>query len=217
MSDHPMPAADQRVPESDHRPPGRPRDPETDRAILRAAVEVLSEVGLQGITVSAVAERAGVARATIYLRWATREALLGAVARAAGGGFPYRLSGDIERDVRVGAEYGREVVTGGHFIAVMPELVSALLSNPPQMTFDDLAPNRTRFAELYRASAASQGFEDVDPYLAFDLLLGAQFVHILATRTAPSRRYVEQMAEAIVTGLRAKAGHRSAEKDGSAG
>src|SRR5260221_5077777 len=172
---------DHRGPAANHRSPGRPRDPETDRAILRAAVEVLSEVGLQGIRLSGVAERAGVARATIYLRWATREALLGAVARAAGGGFPYLLTGDIERDIRAGVEYGRQVVSGSHFIAVMPELVSALLSNPPQLTFDDVAPNRTKFAARYREAAIAQGFEPLtDPHLAFDMLLGAQFVYILA-------------------------------------
>jgi AcrR family transcriptional regulator len=215
MTDHESPPIDHHGPEANHRLPGRPRDPETDRAILRAAVEVLSEVGLQGITVNAVAERAGVARGTIYLRWATREALLGAVARAAGGGFPYQLTGDIDRDIRVGSDYGRKVVTGGHFVAVMPELVSALLSNPPQMTFDDLAPNRTRFAEVYRASATAQGFRDVDPHLAFDLLLGAQFMHILATGKPPSRAYVDAMAEAIVAGLRVKAGHETPDTNGS--
>jgi AcrR family transcriptional regulator len=204
MTDHAGPEADHGGPEADHRLPGRPRDPEVDGRILRAAVEVMSDVGLQNTTVSAVAERAGVARATIYLRWPTREALLGAMARAAGGGFPYTLTGDIEGDIRAGTEFARKIVAGAHFIDLMPELVAAVLAKPPQLSFDSVAANRKPFAAEYRATASEQGFtEDVDPHLAFDLLLGAQFVYILANGTPPPPRYTKHLADTIVAGLRA--------------
>ena len=146
-----------RRPVEPRRPAGRPRDPDIDQAILGAAVEVLGEAGLQGVTVSAVAQRAGVARATIYLRWPTREALLGAMARAAGGGFPYPMTGDLEADLRAGAAFARTVVAGEHFVALLPELVTAVLAQPPELTLDDLAPNRAPYAATYRASAAAQG------------------------------------------------------------
>ena len=191
---------------SPSRSSGRPRDPEVDRAILRAAVDVLEDVGLQGITVSAVAKRAGVARATVYLRWPSREALLGATARAAGGGQPYPLSGDLERDYRRGAEFAREVTSGEHFIAVLPELVAAVLANPQQLSFDAVAPNRVRLAAEYRAVAAEQGFDPgVEPDLGFDMILGAELIYILANRRAPSARYSRQLAEVVLSGLRARA------------
>src|SRR3990170_8095476 len=66
-----------------HRHAGRPRGPATDAAILQAVIELLAEAGLRGTTVDAVAARAGVARATVYLRWPTRDALLAAAARQA--------------------------------------------------------------------------------------------------------------------------------------
>ena len=184
---------------------GRPRDPDLDRAILRAAVEVMTEVGLRDFSVQAVADRLGISRATIYLRWRTREALLGAVARAAGGGHPYPLSGDLATDYRRGAEFAREVTTGDPFIAVLPELVDAVLASPPQLSFDAIAPNRVRLAAEYRALAAAQGFDaSIDADLGFDMILGAELIYILANRKAPPARYAKQLAEVVIAGLRAK-------------
>jgi AcrR family transcriptional regulator len=48
---------------------GRPRDPKRREAILRAAVELVAEVGYDRMTVEAIATRAGVSKPTIYRRW----------------------------------------------------------------------------------------------------------------------------------------------------
>lgn len=58
------------------RRPGRPRDAGADEAILNAVVEVLGETGFSGLTVDAVAQRAGVGKATIYRRWDGKERLV---------------------------------------------------------------------------------------------------------------------------------------------
>jgi AcrR family transcriptional regulator len=59
-------------------PLGRPRDPGVDERVAEAAVALFGEVGWSGFTVDAVARRAGVGKASIYLRWPTKEALLAA-------------------------------------------------------------------------------------------------------------------------------------------
>src|SRR3954451_9211881 len=48
---------------------GRPRDPRRREAILRAAVELVAEVGYDRMTVESLAARAGVSKPTIYRRW----------------------------------------------------------------------------------------------------------------------------------------------------
>jgi AcrR family transcriptional regulator len=58
------------------RPPGRPRDPKIDAAVLRAAADVYSENGWSGFYFEAVARRAGVGKSAIYRRWGSREELL---------------------------------------------------------------------------------------------------------------------------------------------
>ncbi|HEU4945617.1 MAG TPA: TetR/AcrR family transcriptional regulator [Kribbella sp.] len=54
---------------------GRPRDPEAEPRIRRYAVQLLLERGFDGMTVDDVAEAAGVGKATIYRRWASKEQL----------------------------------------------------------------------------------------------------------------------------------------------
>lgn len=48
---------------------GRPRDPSIEGRVLAAAKEVVAEVGVTGASMSAIADRAGVGKPTIYLRW----------------------------------------------------------------------------------------------------------------------------------------------------
>ncbi|AXB41229.1 TetR/AcrR family transcriptional regulator [Amycolatopsis albispora] len=55
---------------------GRPRDPETDAAILRAAAAVFVERGVEGASIEQIAKRAGVGKVTVYRRWAAKEELI---------------------------------------------------------------------------------------------------------------------------------------------
>jgi AcrR family transcriptional regulator len=55
---------------------GRPRDPAVDEAVLAAAVELLAEVGFARLTMEQVAARAGVGKASVYLRWPNKVALV---------------------------------------------------------------------------------------------------------------------------------------------
>lgn len=57
---------------------GRPRREGADEEILAVALEMLREKGYRDLTVDAVAERASVAKTTIYRRWPTKGALIAA-------------------------------------------------------------------------------------------------------------------------------------------
>ena len=54
---------------------GRPRSRQTNRAILKAAAEIVIASGLAEMTIEGVAERAGVGKASIYRRWPSKGAL----------------------------------------------------------------------------------------------------------------------------------------------
>ena len=56
--------------------PGRKRDKARDGVILDAALAVLAEQGYDRMTIDMVAARAGMARATVYRRWATKADLV---------------------------------------------------------------------------------------------------------------------------------------------
>ena len=55
---------------------GRPRNEACTGEILEAALHLVAEVGIAGLTMDAVARRAGVGKATIYRRWTSKEALM---------------------------------------------------------------------------------------------------------------------------------------------
>ncbi|MGH3668555.1 MAG: TetR/AcrR family transcriptional regulator, partial [Acidimicrobiia bacterium] len=68
------------------RPPGRPRDETIDDDIVRSLFALIDELGLAGVTIDAIAERAGVSKASFYRRWSSKEDLMvDAVAGLVGG------------------------------------------------------------------------------------------------------------------------------------
>jgi len=54
---------------------GRPRSERARKAVLDAAAELLLARGLEAVTMDAVAEGAGVSKATIYRWWPTKQTL----------------------------------------------------------------------------------------------------------------------------------------------
>ena len=66
------PAGDGAAPTS---PRGRPRSQKAHKAVLEAAAELLLARGLSAVSMDAVAEQAGVSKATIYRWWPTKETL----------------------------------------------------------------------------------------------------------------------------------------------
>ncbi|WP_249643889.1 TetR/AcrR family transcriptional regulator [Nocardia sputi] len=55
---------------------GRPRDSDVDLAIVRATRDLLAERGYAGLTVDAVAMKAGIGKAAIYRRYATKQEMI---------------------------------------------------------------------------------------------------------------------------------------------
>ena len=80
------------------RTPGRPRSARADEAIIEAVLDLLAEGNtIEALSIEAVAARAGVGKATIYRRWAGKEALLLDAVRSLKGPLPV-LAGESVRD-----------------------------------------------------------------------------------------------------------------------
>jgi AcrR family transcriptional regulator len=54
----------------------RPRSPEAHEKVLRAAIDLFGERGIDATSMDAIAQASGVSKATIYNHWADKEALL---------------------------------------------------------------------------------------------------------------------------------------------
>ena len=191
--------------------PGRPRSADADRAIMEATVGLLSEVGIDRTTVSAVVARSGVARATVYRRWPTREALIDAALSQVKGRPPIPTSGDIEKDLARAAEQGRAVFAEPKFQAFLPILVRDLLRDRSAQgvsnTYDRVAPNLRHLADEYRRLALSAGLRpDVDPTVIGDILVGSVLMHLLSTGRPATRATVAEIVDVLLNGLRRRDG-----------
>ena len=87
------------MPAVPNRKRGRPLDPEIDDAIVRAAVAMLLEGGIQRMTVPGVAAAAGVAKTTVYRRYATPTQLALAAIGRLNAGSPDPDTGSARTDL----------------------------------------------------------------------------------------------------------------------
>lgn len=195
--------------DTDNHAPGRPRSQDVDAAILKAAVELLARKGPDGLTINAVARRSGVARASIYLRYPGREALLAATIRRAIGRAPYPLSGDLETDLRNAGVQAQAILANASFRAVLPELVRGWLRQADgenAISFELVAPNMFALADEYRRDAARWGFHpDIDPDLPGMLIVGTLLLSLLVDGVPATPELAAQTVEILLAGLRAPA------------
>jgi AcrR family transcriptional regulator len=191
------------------RPIGRPRSGTADRAILDAALDLLSEAGVGGLTMSAVVSRSRVARATVYRRYPTREALLSAALAQVKGREPFVLSGDLTADIATAAQWTSAVLAEPRFRRLLPLLVAEALRGPSVASevIDRVAPNHGGIAAEYAALAGGAGFRtDIDPALVGDILLGSLLMRLLSTGAPPDDAAVGQLADVVLRGLRRPVG-----------
>ena len=113
---------------------GRSRDPEVDEAIMTAAMDLLAEIGYARLTMDQVAARARVGKASLYLRWANKVALVAEAIQYHAAVIPHVPdTGSLREDMRVflqallrsksAAQQAVAAVTGE--IASNPELAKA--------------------------------------------------------------------------------------------
>ena len=194
---HIVPAVPRRI--------GRPRSGTADRAILDAAMTLLSEVGLAGLTMSAVVARSGVARATVYRRYPTREALIAAALAQVKGREPFPLSGDVTVDIATGVAWAAAVLGEPAFQRFLPLFVAEALRGPAaaRNLIDRVTPNHANVAREYAEQASRAGLRtDVDPLLVSDIVQGAMLMRLLSSGTAPDEAAVGQVVDILVRGLR---------------
>jgi AcrR family transcriptional regulator len=80
---------------------GRPRSQTARRAILTAALGLAAERGPRGLTMSGLAERAGVSKETLYRWWRSKaEVLLEALAQYGEDAIPVPDTGSLADDLR---------------------------------------------------------------------------------------------------------------------
>ncbi|GAA4909081.1 TetR family transcriptional regulator [Stackebrandtia albiflava] len=188
--------------------PGRPRDPAVDAAILRAAVELLIERGVPGAGIEQIAQRAGVAKVSVYRRWKSKSALLAHAVESLREEIP-----DVESTGRPAGELPVTIdellprwgalLTDPRYRLLTARLVGAGPEHPELLAAyreHHVLPRRRRStAMLAGAVAAGLLPEDTDVEMLVDMISGAVIQYLLMEPTEPDAAEIEDYLRRLLT------------------
>ncbi|WP_159940668.1 MULTISPECIES: TetR/AcrR family transcriptional regulator [unclassified Nocardiopsis] len=196
------------MPTQSVRGPGRPREEAAGRVLLDATVELLLEHEDPGkVTVAAITERAGVARATLYRRWESREELIAEALDTVREVPRIPDTGDLLADLD--PWFGPESVDGDprtHRL-IRIRLVQALGDPELRRVYWErhILPRREPVMARLRAEVARGGLpEDTDVEMLAELLAGVAYYQLLVR--PDDGRYLERMRRAVRLLLRGRTG-----------
>lgn len=174
------------------------------KAVLAATLEELAEHGVSGLTIAAVAARAGVHETSVYRRWRTKQQLiLDALLDRSATVLPVPDTGSIRGDLvallRSLADYLASPIA-------RPLLQTAALSVTDE-SLSDL--RRTFIAAQVQAMAVpfKLGKErgelspDTDPHLVLELLVAPLYLRVLLTGEPLEEDLPERLVDAVMDGL----------------
>ena len=186
---------------------GRPRSRQTNKAILKAAAEIVIASGLAEMTIEGVAERAGVGKASIYRRWPTKGALaFEAVVDAILAAEPTPDTGSMEGDlVRVAESWVRlsNARRGGRTLA---HFIAEIQSDPDLATaWRERFVNRIRRERrpiIERAIARGEIPAGSDPELIMDVLYGPLYHRYLNGHLPLDESFARGVARMVAAAAR---------------
>jgi AcrR family transcriptional regulator len=186
---------------------GRPRDPRIDAAILRAAADLLVEIGYSNLTMAAVAGRAGTTKTALYRRWSSKAELVHEAAFPAAPTAIETPPGDIAADIRAMLAAARDVFTSPVVRAALPGLIADMAADAElnarvmERFIDLFAAVQTRLAD---AVERGQVHPDVNPDRLLEVIGGATMLRLLLQPDEPlGDDWVDQTTAILVHGVMA--------------
>ena len=163
---------------------GRPRSERAHQAILTAARELLIEGGFSALRLEHVAARAGVGKATIYRRWASKEALAqDLLLQLAGPHIAVAETGNTREELLAAVTNPMRALTETDFGPVIRAMLAQIASNPSigdPFRATVVAARRAEVARVIRRGIARGDLRpDADAALATELLVGPVYFRLL--------------------------------------
>ncbi|MDO9495600.1 MAG: TetR/AcrR family transcriptional regulator [Nocardioides sp.] len=187
-------------------PSGRPRDPRIDRAVLRAAAELVVEQGYADVTIAAIAERAGTTKPSVYRRWPSKAHLVheAVFPTQTSTSLPHTgtLAGDVREMLRRTAAAFAEPAAR----AAIPGLLAAIAAEPTLHTallerFQDgvWGALHDRLVEAVDAGEVRPG---LDPGALLEVIAGASLMALLIRSTDQlDEAWVGHTADLLTKGI----------------
>lgn len=183
---------------------GRPRSPEVDGSILRAAMRVMARSGYAGMSIEEVAAEAGVSRPTIYLRYPGKaELATAALASYRDRGRPAE-TGDTCVDLIARLRHFRRGVERPFGMAMIGSVLAEEHTTPELlMLFRErvVEPRREELREvLEHARERDELGEEADTEAAVNMLVGSYYAQYLTGDPFPAD-WPEAVVGTILRGL----------------
>jgi AcrR family transcriptional regulator len=186
---------------------GRPRSEARKLAILQAAYELLVERGMAATSMDAVAERAGVSKATIYRWWDSKELLaLDALYEMWAGARPAaRAGGTLRAEMLALVRPWVRVAAEGSSARILIGLMAAA-KDDPEFGVTYLArfvePRRDQARAVFaRAIERGEIPPDTDVEVAIDLLWGSFYHRLLHGHAPLNDRFARRAVDAALAGI----------------
>ena len=184
---------------------GRPRSPETRAKILKAAYEMLLEVGFMDLTIEGVAAKAEVGKPTIYRRWKSKAALaMDAFLERVNPELVFPDTGSAKEDFR---EQMQKIVRlmnspRGEVLANVigcgqadEELIAAFRENW-------LIPRRKDAKQIWhRGVERGELRAEIDPEVAIDALYSPLFYRLLLKHQPLTEKLVNDLVDVAMKGI----------------
>ncbi len=188
---------------------GRPRDTGVEERVVAVAREMLREGGYARFAVDQVADRAGVAKTTVYRRWPSRDHLVVAAVATFLDDVAIEETGDLRADlVRIAAAIATGLGQPGIRLLVS-ELIAAGARQPDlaASVYQLWARRRAASLDLF-AAAVGQGeqADDVEPGLILDQIIGAVYYRALITGDPVDDDYLKRLVSAALAGAGVSSG-----------
>lgn len=163
--------------ETAKRPRGRPRNPAIDEAVLTATRELVVQVGYGALALDQVAERAGVSRTSLYLRWPSKGVLVWEAVLGGSVNRPMPDSGRFDQDLRALVGWAVEQFSDSAAKVALPSMLAEFGLNAElheTLSRNLIGPEVARAAALLeRGKARGEIRSDVDIDLVVSTFVGA--------------------------------------------
>ena len=186
---------------------GRPRSAASRGAIIAAANELLRTIGLNRMSIEAVAEASGVGKTTIYRWWPSKGTLaLDAYLEDMRTKVAVPDTGDGAEDLR---RHARSVIDfyAGNEGRIFAQFMAEAQSDPHLAeAFRDrfLSQRRAAVTTIWQRGVARGEFrDDVDADVAMDMIFAPIVYRLLAGHAPLSRSLAEGLVDAALGGLAA--------------
>jgi AcrR family transcriptional regulator len=186
---------------------GRPRSEKARQAILDAATQLLLAQGLSAASMDAVAQRAGVSKATIYRWWPSKEtlALDALYADWAAAGPAPRDTGTLRGDLLSLLRPWTRLAGRQSYARVIAALLSETHTDPAfarEYRRRVVEPRRELAkAVLLRAADRGEIPSDTDTDIALDLIYGPLYHRLLHGHAKLDDRFVRDVVDLALNGL----------------